>query len=859
MKYIILLVALIILPSTGYSQTLQEAPLNPEFIEYLLLKSEGNWVESTKEGNKLGHIPQAHKAKTSLPQSKKEKADKLLWTPPSSYDLRTQSLLSPVKDQGDCGACWTFTTCAALESNWLKQGLQVFNLSEQNMKNCHGFLWGHCSGGNSELASAYLTRLSGPILESQNAYNVNQSNCISSYSPTAFISDAYYLPTRSDYNYQYELKWWLYHQGALYTDMCWDDAAWNSWNNTYYYSGNDYSNHAVTLVGWDDNYVVQGAPGNGAWIIKNSWGAYWGQNGYFYISYYDTRVHSETAVFPNRLDYNENAQLYYYDKLGGVSSTGFSSSYAYGAVKFTTSNNFSLQKVSSWAAAPGTLSFQVYTGFNGSNFTGLLASLTNQTVNNPGYHSFDLDSPIDLEANTNFYIKVTYSTPGYAYPMPIETAITYYCSPTIETGKFWISSNNYSWTQIGGGTQLLFDLCIRAFGENIILPPAPVLNSPVNNATNVSINPTFSWNSSLGASYYQLQVSSQSNFSTTVFNQSNITTTSKQVTDLEQESSYYWRVRGSNANGYGPWSEVRSFTTQVPLQQPTLLSPADNSTNISITPNFVWQAVPTASSYQLQISGNSGFSSLLLNQTGINTNYYLASVQLENNAQFWWRVKAFSSQSSSAWSSAFTFTTAPATLPSSHNIELQSGWNAISSNLTPENLNIVSIFEDIASNVVIVKNGAGQIYVPSMNFNLIGNWNVKHGYYVYMNAAATLTITGEELVPEENSIPLTQFWSLISYIRNSPMPIETALGGINSSLQIAKNILGQIYSPSWGINQIGNMQTGAAYLLKMNSSGHSLTYHQNEQGKRAKPYLPFENSDIFKIERGEAKKENSAK
>ena len=109
---------------------------------------------------------------------------------------------------------------------------------------------------------------------------------------------------------------------------------------------------------------------------------------------------------------------------------------------------------------------------------GLLASLTNQDVENPGYHTFNLSSPILLAENTNFYIKVSYSTPNYNWPIPMEVAITNYCSPTIETAKCWISSNNSTWTQIGINTTNLRDLCIRAFGENIVVPASPVLNSP---------------------------------------------------------------------------------------------------------------------------------------------------------------------------------------------------------------------------------------------------------------------------------------------------------------------------------------------------------------------------------------------
>jgi hypothetical protein len=95
MKNLTIIIIFLILSLNLYSQISEEEPLNPEYIEYLLLKSEGKWQETTKEGYKLGYIPPAHKPLTGL--VKKKKGDKLLWDPPASYDLRTLSLLTSVK------------------------------------------------------------------------------------------------------------------------------------------------------------------------------------------------------------------------------------------------------------------------------------------------------------------------------------------------------------------------------------------------------------------------------------------------------------------------------------------------------------------------------------------------------------------------------------------------------------------------------------------------------------------------------------------------------------------------------------------------------------------------------------------
>ncbi len=89
--------------------------------------------------------------------------------------------------------------------------------------------------------------------------------------------------------------------GALYTTVYWSNTYYNTSSRAYYYSGTSGSNHAVTIVGWDDTYSRNNfnpaAPGDGAFIVKNSWGTSWGNNGYFYLSYYDSMAGNRLTAF----------------------------------------------------------------------------------------------------------------------------------------------------------------------------------------------------------------------------------------------------------------------------------------------------------------------------------------------------------------------------------------------------------------------------------------------------------------------------------------------------------------------------------------------------------------------------------
>ena len=176
-------------------------------------------------------------------------------------------------------------------------------------------------------------------------------------------------------------------------------------------------------------------------------------------------------------------------------------------------------------------------------------------------------------------------------------------------------------------------------------------------ATGLATNPTLIWNASAGATSYGLQVSTTSSFSTTVVNQTGIQNTSYPASGLANSTTYYWRVNATNAGGTSAWSAVWSFTTlAVPPAAPTLSSPASGATGVSVTPTLAWNASTGATSYGLQVSTSSSFSTTVVNQTGITgTSYAVPSGELLNNTTYYWRVNATNAAGTSAWSTAPEF------------------------------------------------------------------------------------------------------------------------------------------------------------------------------------------------------------
>jgi len=187
--------------------------------------------------------------------------------------------------------------------------------------------------------------------------------------------------------------------------------------------------------------------------------------------------------------------------------------------------------------------------------------------------------------------------------------------------------------------------------------PAPILSTPINNSIYISVSPNLTWNSVNGAMSYSLQVSTNSTFTSIVYDQSGILNTNQQINGLNYLTQYYWRVSATNTNGTSDWSAIWSFTTTVlPPNPPTLSSPIDGSIEVSLLPTLYWNVSTSATSYTLQISTNSSFTSYVFNQSGItNTNQQISG--LSNFTKYYWRVNAEKNNSVSGWSNTWSFTT----------------------------------------------------------------------------------------------------------------------------------------------------------------------------------------------------------
>jgi hypothetical protein len=182
------------------------------------------------------------------------------------------------------------------------------------------------------------------------------------------------------------------------------------------------------------------------------------------------------------------------------------------------------------------------------------------------------------------------------------------------------------------------------------LPLASTPASPSSGSSDVATSPVLAWNPTPAGTSYQLQVSTDAGFGSTVFDQSGLTDTTKQVSSLSALATYYWRVRATGPAGTGDWSTPFSFTTK--LGAPNHVAPGNGATNISIPATIRWQSTPGATGYTLQVSSDPTFNTaLVVNDATITDTSYQAS-GLSFATQYYWHVKAMgiTGQFSLPWS-----------------------------------------------------------------------------------------------------------------------------------------------------------------------------------------------------------------
>jgi C1A family cysteine protease len=498
---------------------------------------------------------------------------------PAAWDWRSYNGTTPVKDQGSCPTCWVFAGTSALESSVLVHSGIAYDLAEENVKECNDSMRG-CYGGTDFKAASHFTN-HGAVLEACNPYNDETVGLCNSSCPRIIQATGWRLVGTKDIQ---AIKSAIYQYGPCYTSVF---ASWPEFLNydgsyVLYYGGNEGPDHAVVIVGWDDNLTHAG--GKGAWICKNSWGTAWGENGFFYIAYGSAKIGAVTSYYSSFKDFDPHENLYLYDEGGWNDSYGYpESATAWGLARFMAGRDESIQAVDFWVNVFRLdYTIYIYDNFDGNNVSGLLHSQSGTIASGGGYFSIPLSSPVYVSRGDDFAVVVRFSTTGYAYPVPTDYINTYY---PIESGKCFISPDGSpgSWTDLG--VTYNRDIGIRVRAENVgEEPPAPPTDLVAATAACDQIHLSWSDNSNTEAGFKIERSENGVDFG-------QVRTTSANAiaytdTGLAENKTYWYQVAAFNSGG-DSYSNIASGSTpscsRPPFPPSNLLVTALDCRQIEVT------------------------------------------------------------------------------------------------------------------------------------------------------------------------------------------------------------------------------------------------------------------------------------
>ncbi len=373
----------------------------------------------------------------------------------TSFDLRDLGLLTPVRDQTYYGICWSFASMASLESSVLRSSGVSVELSpfqaayfmvngddEQEFAsggNPYAYLDPYTALGAVDRLIASLAAGKGaaevvPGVNDWGAYfdlSLREERTVRLTESISLYADVPFWETPSVAEKVDLVKHFVETEGPVVVSLNADvsTVAYNPEHSCFYTAPDSqlYHNHVAAIVGWDDDYPRENfneamrPERDGAWLIKNSWGTWMGEDGYFWVSYEDTCM--AEYVLQGELARSDE-EIHQFDETGWSNSMSLGGTGGYLANTFTSARPETLDRImfcttgrdAYWRA-------EVYLNPTDASDprSGELVASQEGWSTWPGYHTVALDAPVALSAGDAFAVVLYVDNASYPYPIAVET------------------------------------------------------------------------------------------------------------------------------------------------------------------------------------------------------------------------------------------------------------------------------------------------------------------------------------------------------------------------------------------------------------------------------------------------------
>jgi len=378
---------------------------------------------------------------------------------PARYDVRDLGIVTPVKNQGVCGACYAFAMAGDIEATVLRDYDALVDISENHLKECH-FEGRSCDGGNAQMV-ANLSSADATRNETCDPYVASDTACNTGCDPYFSVLQWRWLMGDGAVDTE-AIKQAIMDHGPISTSVYAGDesntswwTAFSNWNggSGLYHVGSETNNHAVMLVGWDDDHPHDGG-GTGCWIMRNSWGNGWGdscdfagESGYCYIAYGSAGIGEYSSVVTEVMPSYPELAVVGHDEAGWQASVGYGSTVAWAMVRIDATETTNLHRVEFWSNDAGSgVHVYVYDQFSGGTLSGLLDSRIDVNIPAAGYHSVDLGSPLSMVAGNDYYVVVRYNNDTGTFPVAVDNVGPF------GSGQSWVSFTGSSWNDLSASS-----------------------------------------------------------------------------------------------------------------------------------------------------------------------------------------------------------------------------------------------------------------------------------------------------------------------------------------------------------------------------------------------------------------------